>query len=194
MRKLTTIEDIEALSEHEKDIVFAFDTARERCRSGIIKGYLIPFTMIVLSQLMPSILMETQELQTIYDASVDYARWFLLFSGGLGFVLFSYAPIKECQEGRFFEGKLRDMQIDASFLSSVIVWDGMIGSKSRIAHFLDVDEVDVRYFRGVVVVFLLAVAGMFFPDPGGFILRLCATGGVVWVIVSYLRHRLSSGE
>ena len=51
MKTIKTAADIAALSEQDKDIVFAFDTARERLKGSMIRSLLIPCLVIAGSLL-----------------------------------------------------------------------------------------------------------------------------------------------
>lgn len=124
VKTIKTAADIAALSEQEKDIVFSFDTARERLKVDLIRAFLIPCLVIA------GALVSMHTAQSI--EGMDWVRpvteWFAYIGiaiGLLGIPLFSRNLKSNYQAMQATKRMLSDLGIDASRMRSDDVWTGL---------------------------------------------------------------------
>lgn len=124
MKTIKTAADIASLSEQDKDIVFAFDTARERLKGGMIRSLLIPSTVIAGSLLSLFSMQSIEGMDWVRPVS-EWAAYIGIACGLLGIPLFS-----RCLKGDYLAMQatkrlLTERGIDATKMRSDDVWAGL---------------------------------------------------------------------
>lgn len=124
MKTIKTAADIASLSEQDKDIVFAFDTARERLKGGLIRSLLIPSTVIAGSLLSLFSMQSIEGMDWVRPAS-EWAAYIGIAVGLLGVPLFSRRLKGDYQAMQATKQLLAERGIDASKMRSDEVWAGL---------------------------------------------------------------------
>lgn len=123
MKRIYTAADVACLSDMDKDYVFAFDTARGRLRTSMIRTLLIPLLLITGS--LVSVSSGPKEgVDWVLSASV----W-LGFLGGamgvLGILLFSGNLKGDYLAMQAAKRLLSERGLDASKICSDDIWTGL---------------------------------------------------------------------
>lgn len=124
MKTIKTATDIAALSEQDKDIVFAFDTARERLKGSMIRSLLIP-CLVIAGSLFSLHTTGGIEGQDWLRPAFEWVAYIGIAVGLVGIPLFSrhmkgdYVALKATKQ------LLIERGLDASKLRSDDVWTGL---------------------------------------------------------------------
>ena len=124
VRTIKTAADVAALSEQEKDTVFAFDTARERLKGGMIRSLLIPGLVIAGSLLSMFSTPSIEGMDWVRSAS-EWAAYFGIALGLVGIPLFSRNLKSDYLTMQATKRLLAERGIDASKMRSDDVWAGL---------------------------------------------------------------------
>ena len=88
VKTTTNVVNIAALSEQDKDVIFVFDTARERLKAGMIRALLIPSMVIVGALLLLYTTPSIEGLDWVRTTS-EWVAYIGIAVGLLGAPLFS---------------------------------------------------------------------------------------------------------
>lgn len=124
MKTLRTAADVSALSEDEKNAIFAFDTARARVKGGLIRAFLIPIVLLVgmvMSRDIASGIDGIEGIQTFMEW-ISGASILLALAGP---ILFSRHLVGDYKTFQAAKNRLEAQQIDATALRSKDVWAGL---------------------------------------------------------------------
>lgn len=124
MKTIKTAADIAALSEQDKDIVFAFDTARERLKGSMIRSLLIPCLVIAGSLLSLHTTGSIEGMDWVRPA-FEWVAYIGIFLGLAGIPLFSRHMKNDYQTLQSTKQLLVQRGLDASKLRSDEVWTGL---------------------------------------------------------------------
>lgn len=124
VKTIKTAADVAALSEQEKDTVFAFDTARERLKGGMIRSLLIPGVVIAGSLLSMFSTPSIEGMDWVRSAS-EWAAYFGIALGLVGIPLFSRNLKNDYLTMQATKRLLAERGIDASKMRSDDVWAGL---------------------------------------------------------------------
>lgn len=124
VKTIKTAADIAALSEKDKDAVFAFDTARERLKGGMIRSLLIPGLVIAGSLLSMFSTPSIEGMDWVRSAS-EWAAYFGIALGVVGIPLFSRNLKSDYLTIQATKRLLAERGIDASKMRSDDVWAGL---------------------------------------------------------------------
>lgn len=124
VKTIKTAADIAALSEEDKDTVFAFDTARERLKGGMIRSLLIPCLVIAGSLLSMFSTPSIEGMDWVRSAS-EWAAYFGIALGLVGIPLFSRNLKSDYLTMQATKRLLAERGIDASKMRSDDVWAGL---------------------------------------------------------------------
>ena len=124
VKTIKTAADIAALSEQDKDAVFAFDTARERLKGDMIRSLLIPGLLIAGSLLSMFSTPSIEGMDWVRSAS-EWAAYFGIALGLVGIPLFSRNLKSDYLKMQATKRLLAERGIDASKMRSDDVWAGL---------------------------------------------------------------------
>ena len=124
VKTIKTAADIAALSEQDKDAVFAFDTARERLKGDMIRSLLIPGLLIAGSLLSMFSTPSIEGMDWVRSAS-EWAAYCGIALGLLGIPLFSRNLKSDYLTMQATKRLLAERGIDASKMRSDDVWAGL---------------------------------------------------------------------
>ena len=124
MKTISTAADIAALSEEDKDLVFSFDTARERLKGGLIRAVAIPLFMVVASLFAIYSAGSIETLEWVRPAT-EWVGYVGIGIGLLGIPIFSRSLKGDYQAMQVTNAMLKTRGLDASRMRSDDVWAGL---------------------------------------------------------------------
>lgn len=124
VKTIKTAADIAALSEQDKDALFAFDTARERLKGGMVRSFLIPCLVVAGSMLSIYSTQSIEGMDWVRPAS-EWVAYTGIALGLLGIPLFSRNLKSDYQAMQATKKLLAERGIDASKMRSDDVWTGL---------------------------------------------------------------------
>jgi len=124
MKQISSAADIAALSEEDKDLVFSFDTARERFKGGLIRAVVIPLFMVVASLLAIYSTGSIETLEWVRPAT-EWLGYIGIGIGLLGVPIFSRNLKDDYRAMQATKLMMAARGLDASRMRSDDVWAGL---------------------------------------------------------------------
>lgn len=128
MFNIKTVADVAALSEQDKAVVFAFDTARERLKAGVIRAILLPSFVVAGALLSIYVSRSIHGIDWVRAAS-EWVAYIGIALGLLSVPVFSRHLANDYRAMRDTKRLLADRGIDASGMRSNEVWLGLFPDK-----------------------------------------------------------------
>ena len=126
MKTISTPADIAALSETDKDIVFAFDNARASFKTGLIQSVITPLFLVAGSLFViyfsDSEMLKAPEWMRLAS---DWIGYIGIGTGLLGVPIFSRNLKRDFQAMRITKQILVSRGLDASRMRSKDIWAGL---------------------------------------------------------------------
>lgn len=124
MKTISTAADIATLSEEDKDLVFSFDTARERFKGGLIRAVVIPLLMVVASMFSIYSTGSIETLEWVRPAT-EWLGYIGIGIGLLGVSIFSRNLKEDYRAMQATKLMMVARGLDASRMRSDDVWAGL---------------------------------------------------------------------